>query len=205
MSPARLRRFHGSPWVAKKKKGKGSADADAHAAPEDGQLDLNTTAAQMSRTVGKCRDQVQSIVSSLGRVDASLLDPVRVAVGKGTKPTPLHDYATVGVRDNMLVVSAYDSSSVKHIERAIYEAKLDLTPHAAPEEGDGVLVVGVPRPTGETRQRLTAQKQLRHDLDHKIVSKSESQKESKRLEDITKQEAAHVEKIAADAHKRLHA
>lgn len=41
-------------------------------------------------------------------LSTALLDDVRVAYGKGTKPTPLHDYATVGVRDNVLVITAYE-------------------------------------------------------------------------------------------------
>lgn len=42
--------------------------------------------------------------------DPALLDPVRVQYGKDAKPTPLHDYATVGVRDNCLIITAYDES-----------------------------------------------------------------------------------------------
>ena len=30
--------------------------------------------------------------------------------GKDAKPTPLHDYATVGVRDNCLIITEYDES-----------------------------------------------------------------------------------------------
>lgn len=40
--------------------------------------------------------------------NAALLDPVRVSYGKDTKATPLHDYATVGVRDNLLIITAYE-------------------------------------------------------------------------------------------------
>lgn len=131
----------------------------------------------------------------------AILDPVRVTAGKGTKPARLHDYASVGVRDNMLIVTAYDPDSVKHIERGIHGAQLGLAPRVVPEEGEGVIVVPVPRPTGETRQlvagkctkaaeaaqaavrsvRQAAQKQLKHDLDAKVVSKSESQKDAKRV------------------------
>lgn len=154
---------------------------------------------------------------------AALLDPVRVSYGKDTKPSPLHDYATVGVRDNMLVISAYDDQSLKHIERAIYAAKLDLSPRVAPEEGEGVLVVPVPKPTGETRQALihkctqaceqakigvralrhTAQKQLKTDLDNKVVSKNTYQKEAKKLEDMVKAHTAHLDRIAGEAQTRL--
>ncbi|WFC96774.1 hypothetical protein MBRA1_003437 [Malassezia brasiliensis] len=208
--------------VAKKKKGGDKAAAEPPADVE-GQLDLDALNEKMTKTVARCAETVQGLVGSLGRVDASLLDPVRVQYGKDAKPTPLHDYATVGVRDNCLVITAYDESSIKHIERGIYAAKLDLTPRVAPEEGEGVLVVPVPKPTGETRQQLlhkcsqacehakialrnerhTAQKQLKHDLDNKVISKNTSQKEGKRLEDLIKAHTAQVERIASDAHKRL--
>ncbi|WFD36875.1 hypothetical protein MCUN1_003766 [Malassezia cuniculi] len=173
------------------KKKKGGAEP-APAEPAEAQFDPDAIQQQMQVHADKCREAVHGIVASFGRVDASLLDPVRVSVGKGSKPSPLHDYATVSVRDNMLLVTAYDPDSLKHIERAIHAAQLGVAPRVVPEEGEGVLVVPVPRPTGETRQllankctkagetaqaavrnvRQTAQKHLKHDLDAKIVSKT---------------------------------
>ena len=38
----------------------------------------------------------------------ALLDDVRVSTGKGIKPIPLHNFATVGVHDNVLVITAYE-------------------------------------------------------------------------------------------------
>ena len=65
-------------------------------------------------------------------------------------------------------------------------------------------------------ERHTAQKQLKHDLDHKVVDKNASQKDSKKvcgtetvhnayiqLEDLTKQHTAQIDAILTDAHKRL--
>lgn len=51
--------------------------------------------------------------------------------------------------------------------------------------------------------RQTAQKQLKADLDNKVVSKTVMQKESKKLEDLTKAHTAAVERLAGDAQKRL--
>lgn len=102
--------------VAKKKKGgdKGAAEPPADV---EGQLDLDALNDKMTKTVARCAEAVQGLIGSLGRVDActlhadpALLDPVRVQYGKDAKPTPLHDYATVGVRDNCLVITAYDES-----------------------------------------------------------------------------------------------
>ncbi|KOS13240.1 ribosome recycling factor [Malassezia pachydermatis] len=217
------RQVHSSLPLAKKK-GKQADKAEAAAAAGvDPQLDLDAINKQMDTAVARCREHVQSLVASLGRLDASLLDDVRVAYGKGTKPTPLHDYATVGVRDNVLVITAYEPESLKYIEKAIYAANKDLSPQHAPEEGEGVMIVHVPKATGETRKQLAqqcvkecdhakaavrtarqaAQKHMKHDMDHKILSKNESQKESKKLEDMTKKHTALLDQLASDAQKRL--
>ena len=86
-----------------------------------------------------------------------------------------------------------------------------------------MVLVPVPRPTGETRKKLaqtcaqaaeqvkialrnvrqTAQKQLKHDLDAKVVSRNDAQKEGKKLEEITKQHTALIDKAAAEAQKQL--
>ena len=51
--------------------------------------------------------------------------------------------------------------------------------------------------------RQTAQKQLKHDLDAKVVSRNDAQKETKKLEEITKQHTALIDKAAAEAQKQL--
>lgn len=108
--PASARAGFGTSPVALKKKAKG-AGAGSAPTPEpegSGELDLDAMTKQMQQGVQKYKDTVQGHISSLGRVDASLLDGVRVTAGKGTKPASIHEYASVGVRDNMLVVTAYD-------------------------------------------------------------------------------------------------
>ncbi|WFD25069.1 hypothetical protein MNAN1_000031 [Malassezia nana] len=193
--------------VLAKKKGGKHAEKNSHAATAEeveAQLDLDEIDKHMSSSVARCKESVQAFIGSLGRIDPSLLDDVRVAAGKGAKPAPLNNYATVGMRDNVLLVTAYDPSTLKHIEKAIYAANKDLTPEPAPEEGEGVLYVHVPKATGETRKvlvqkcvsecehakaavrsaRQAAQKRLKHDTDAKLLSKNESQKEAKRVCEI---------------------
>ena len=108
--PASARAGFGTSPVALKKKARGGGAGGAPAPePEgSGELDLDAMTKQMQQGVQKYKDTVQGHISSLGRVDASLLDGVRVTAGKGTKPASIHEYASVGVRDNMLVVTAYD-------------------------------------------------------------------------------------------------
>ena len=80
------------------------------------QLDLDGVVTQMFSAVKHCSETVRSMVGSLGRIDASILDDVRVSTGKGVKPTPLHDYATVGVRDDVRLFTAVESSALQHLE-----------------------------------------------------------------------------------------
>jgi len=198
--PTTIRLLSSSHAALKKNKGGGSTVKNAEPMDVTPQLDLDGIITQMSSAVTHCDETVRSMVGSLGRIDASILDDVRVSTGKGVKPTPLHDYATVGVRDDVLVITAFDSSSLKHIEKAVYALGRDLAPQILPDEED-VMIVHVPKPTGETRKMLlqkcikecdhaktklrtarqTAQKHLKHDTDKKILSKNESQKEAKKV------------------------
>lgn len=198
--PNTVRPVSSSHAVLKKSKGSGSTAKNAEPLEVTPQLDLDGLVTQMSSAVTHCDETVRSMVGSLGRIDASILDDVRVSTGKGVKPTSLHDYATVGVRDEVLVITAFDSSSLKHIEKAVYALGRDLAPQIMPDEED-VMIVHVPKPTGETRKMLlqrcirecdhaktklrtarqTAQKHLKHDTDKKILSKNESQKEAKKV------------------------
>lgn len=101
-------------------------------------------------------------VAARAGLTPAILDSVRVSVGKGSKPAALHEYATVGVRDSVLVVTAFDPSvrlarfnlliltwytlqMAKHIERAIHGAQLGLAPSAPPDADEGVIHVPIPR------------------------------------------------------------
>ena len=252
-------RLFGTTTVPYKKKGRGAEKHQpAEEADIEAQLDLDVTGKNMKQVVSKCRETVQGLIGSLGRVDASALGALSELTSSAAGLCARHlwqgcetdtatrlclcgcagqcfDYHRVR-RQCMCFLVSTDSQALKHIERGIYAAQLDLSPRIAPEEGEGVIVVQVPKPTGETRKQLalrctkecdhakmmlrnerhTAQKQLKHDLDHKVVDKNASQKDSKKvcgtetvhnayiqLEDLTKQHTAQIDAILTDAHKRL--
>lgn len=198
--PSTARLLSSSHAILKKSKGGSSTVKNAEPMDVTPQLDLDGVVTQMFSAVKHCDETVRSMVGSLGRIDASILDDVRVSTGKGVKPTPLHDYATVGVRDDVLVITAFDSSSLKHIEKAVYALGRDLAPQIMPDEED-VMIVHVPKPTGETRKMLlqrcikecdhaktklrtvrqAAQKHMKHDMDNKLLSKNDSQREAKKV------------------------
>ena len=107
---------------------------------------------------------------------------------------------------------------VKHIERAIYAANLGLTPQTQAHTNPGdenVLRVAVPQPTTESRQAMVkdltricenarvsirdarhrALKQIKSDIDRKVVGKNEGDKETKKLEAETKKMTAQVDQL----------
>jgi ribosome recycling factor len=69
-------------------------------------------------------------------------------------PTPLNQVAGISVSEGrQLVIKAYDKSSMKDIERGIYEADLGLTP-----QNDGnVIRINIPPLTEERRKELVKQ------------------------------------------------
>ncbi|CBQ67470.1 conserved hypothetical protein [Sporisorium reilianum SRZ2] len=182
----------------------------------DEAFDLDAIASHMSRAVERCRSTTSALVGSFGRADPSLLDNIKVEFASGTSKTlhPLREFATVGVRDSALIVTAFDADMLKHIERAIYTSQLNLTPQAQPGD-DSVLRVAVPQPTTESRQAMVkdltricenarvsirdarhkAQKQIKSDVDRKVVGKSEGDKESKKVEAETKKWTAQVDQL----------
>lgn len=90
---------------------------------------------------------------------------------------------------------------IKHVERAIYSANLGLVPQTIVNDNESLIRVPIPRPTAETRAALlkdvsricenarvsirsarhTGQKQLKTDVDNKIVGTSEAKKEGQQV------------------------
>lgn len=84
-----------------------------------------------------------------GRANASLLD--RIQVEYYGVPTPLNQLASITVPEaRVLLISPFDKSSIKDIERAINASDLGITP-----ANDGsVIRLVIPALTEETRKEL---------------------------------------------------
>lgn len=84
-----------------------------------------------------------------GRANASLLD--RIQVEYYGAPTPLNQLASITVPEaRVLLISPFDKSSIKDIERAINESDLGINP-----ANDGsVIRLVIPALTEETRRDL---------------------------------------------------
>ncbi|KAI0689575.1 ribosome recycling factor domain-containing protein [Cytidiella melzeri] len=124
----------------------------------------------MKSSVERFRKEVSSLETrASGRVTTGLLAPVRVKLptSSDSKGVRLEEVATVGVRDGTtLVVTVFEEHTLKHVENAIYEAKL---PGLNPQRADSrTIKIPVPKPTVEARYALysTAQRHAEDSRTH---------------------------------------
>ena len=105
---------------------------------------------KMEQTVANFSKELLNIRT--GRANPSMLESVMVEYYGA--PTPLNQVAGISVSEGrQLVIKAYDKSSMKDIERGIYEADLGLTP-----QNDGnVIRINIPPLTEERRKELVKQ------------------------------------------------
>ncbi len=102
---------------------------------------------RMAKTVDSTRQEFQTVRT--GRATPALLE--RVVVEYYGTPTPLNQLAGIQAPDpRLLVVSPYDASALKEIEKAILESDLGLNP-----ANDGKIIrLPIPQLTEERRKEL---------------------------------------------------
>ena len=87
-----------------------------------------------------------------GRANPNILHGVMVDY-YGT-PTPIQSLATISIPEaRVLAIKPFDKSSLKNIEKAIYEANLGI----APTNNGEVIMLTIPELTGETRRDYVKQ------------------------------------------------
>jgi ribosome recycling factor len=108
---------------------------------------LDDAKGRMSKSVDATRNEFATVRT--GRASPHLLDRVNVDY-YGTS-TPLKQLANIGAPEaRLLVVTPYDKSSIKAIEKAIMESDLGLTPN-----NDGTVIrLSIPELTEERRKEL---------------------------------------------------
>lgn len=105
----------------------------------------------------KMKKSIESLHQNLNTVRAGKANPEvlsRVTVDYYGTPTPISQMAAIQVPDpRTLVISPWDASTLKNIEKAILASDIGLTP-----QNDGkVIRLAFPQPTEERRKDLTKQ------------------------------------------------
>lgn len=171
----------------------------------------------------KMKKSIEAVISDFdtvraGRANASVLN--RISVDYYGTPTPIQQIASVGSPDpRTLVITPWDASALKGIEKAIQESDLGINP-----QNDGrVIRLGFPQLTEERRRDLTKQvhkygeegkvalRNIRREAMDEIkkqVKKSEitedDQKQlEKELQDLTDKRCKEVDELTAKKEQEL--
>ncbi|GAA6035009.1 hypothetical protein JCM8097_002141 [Rhodosporidiobolus ruineniae] len=209
-------------------KGKGGKKGKGKMLTEDELLDtqlpgevfeLKLIEARMTDAVDRLRVGLKQVVGRVGRVTPALLDNIRVDTPEGKRP--LNEFAAVSVKDGKdLIVNCYEEAGMKPVEAALYASPLNLTPQPS---GATTLRVPVPKPDLSKREQLVrdaqnlcekariavrqvrtdGQKEIKKDVDGKVIGKEDGRAEGKKLDDATKKKTAEVDKIFDEAKKVL--
>ena len=111
---------------------------------------LNSTELKMKEAIAKMDKRLINIRA--GRANPSILDGIMVSY-YGTL-TPLKQLAVVSVPEaRELCIKPYDKSSLKDVEKAIFEANIGLTPNNNGE----TIILNIPALTEETRREYVKQ------------------------------------------------
>lgn len=153
-----------------------------------------------------------------GRANASLLD--RLTVEYYGAQTPVNQMAQISVPEaRMLVITPYDKSILKEMERAILQSDIGITPS---NDGNVIRLV-IPPLTEERRKELA--KEVKKELENSKVAvrnirrdaidelkKAEKAKEitedelrqgEKKVQDLTDNATKELDKLAAEKEKEL--
>jgi len=147
-------------------------------------IDENEIKAKMEKVIENLESRYTTIRA--GRANPNILHGVMVDY-YGV-PTPIQSLATISIPEaRVLSIKPFDKSSLKNIEKAIFEANLGI----APTNNGEVIMLTVPELTGETRKNYVkeassmaeeakvALRNIRQDENNKI-KKDESLREDER-------------------------
>lgn len=167
---------------------------------------------KMEKTVTNFERKISKVRT--GRASPAMLDSVKVDYYGA--PTPLNQIAGISVSEGrQLVIKAYDKSSLKGIERGIYEADLGLTP-----QNDGkVIRVNVPPLTEDRRKELVKQvekmaeedkvalRNIRRTANDQVKKNADNEDEEKEgkneVQDLIKKYTAKIDAITKEKEKDL--
>lgn len=113
-------------------------------------IDENNVKNKMNKVIENLENRFITIRA--GRANPNILNGIMVDY-YGT-PTPIQTLATISIPEaRVLSIKPFDKSSLKNMEKAIYEANLGI----APTNNGEVIMLTVPELTGETRKDYVRQ------------------------------------------------
>ena len=113
-------------------------------------IDENEIKNKMNKVIETLESRYTTIRA--GRANPNILNGIMVEY-YGV-PTPIQSLATISIPEaRVLSIKPFDKSSLKNIEKAIYEANLGI----APTNNGEVIMLTVPELTGETRKNYVRQ------------------------------------------------
>lgn len=171
----------------------------------------------------KMKKTLDSLRMNLNTVRAGKANPdvlSRVMVDYWGTPTPIAQMAAIQVPDpRTLVISPWDATTVKSIEKAILASDVGITP-----QSDGkVIRLSFPQPTEERRKELTKQvakmceeakvaiRNLRREANDKVkdmkkngeLTEDDVKISDKQIQDLTDKYTKEVDVIGAEKNKEI--
>lgn len=171
----------------------------------------------------KMKKTLDSLRMNLNTVRAGKANPdvlSRVMVDYWGTPTPIAQMAAIQVPDpRTLVISPWDATTVKSIEKAILASDVGITP-----QSDGkVIRLAFPQPTEERRKELTKQvakmceeakvaiRNLRREANDKVkdmkkngeLTEDDVKISDKKVQDLTDKYTKEVDAIGAEKNKEI--
>ncbi|NEW62667.1 ribosome recycling factor [Granulicatella sp. zg-ZJ] len=177
---------------------------------------LQKTKERMEKAEAALQRELGSIRA--GRANASLLE--RVSIEYYGALTPLNQMAQISVPEaRMLLITPYDKSVLKEMERAILQSDIGITPS---NDGNVIRLV-IPPLTEERRKELAKQvkkeaenskvaiRNIRRDaIDElkkaekaKEITEDELRQNEKKIQDLTDQATKELDRLASEKEKEL--
>lgn len=179
-------------------------------------LELKEFEEKMKKSVAGLESEYATI--SAGRASASVLD--RVQVEYFGSNMPINQVAEIKMPDpRTLVISPWDASCLKNIEKAILASDLGINP-----QNDGkVIRLAFPQPTEERRKELAkkaekfaeeckiAVRNVRRDANEKAkemkkngaMTEDEQKASEKQVQELTDKYVANIDKVAEAKKKEI--
>lgn len=152
-------------------------------------MDLNPYKQQMNNSIQYLSNELKSL--QVGRASSGLVENIDVEASYGTMKIPQIAHVTL-MDAQTIKMEPRDKNETKHIEKAIYDANIWLTP----KNEWSYIIVKIPALTQERRTEITKQvKAMWEDIKARIrTTRQDAMKETKKILD--------AKEIWEDEHKR---